>query len=282
MLSAKFDDFIINLYDSAKPSEFINSLDDSVLIQRYPELYILKQTEQEPEWHPEGDVFKHTMLVIDRAAELRDTLTDADDKAVLMLSALCHDFGKPDVTSEKNGRIVSPGHEGKGVEPTRTFLERMKIPELIINRVTQMVAEHLKPSALYKNRHNVSDSAIKRLIHRVDIDMLLLVAKSDHFGRTTEDAIRREFPAGEWLKARTDKVIEKDKKPKPFLNGKILLSKGVPPSKVMSKILTGAYHRQMLGKINNVSEAIAWFENSYPEFTNHCSPEEKSNSMMSA
>ena len=78
---------------------------------------------QDPEWHPEGEVFTHTMLVLDRAHELIDDLPYAKQVTV-MLAALAHDFGKPATTEFIEGRWRSRGHEEAGIEPTQSFLDR--------------------------------------------------------------------------------------------------------------------------------------------------------------
>ena len=91
-----------------------------------PELVPLKQTEQEPDWHPEGDVWIHTLLAMDEAALLIDDL-DRPRALAVMLGTLCHDLGKPATTRFEEGRIRSRGHEEAGVPPTLSLLDRFKV-----------------------------------------------------------------------------------------------------------------------------------------------------------
>ncbi|MEP6742350.1 MAG: hypothetical protein ABJB61_07610, partial [bacterium] len=95
-----------------------------VIDQLSPEIKALFDVPQDPEWHPEGDVFIHTGLVIDGARELINDLPYAKQVTV-MLAALAHDFGKPATTEFVDGRLRSRGHEEAGVAPTESFLDRL-------------------------------------------------------------------------------------------------------------------------------------------------------------
>lgn len=197
--SNKYKEFLDNLYNSLQPSDYINSMPKAELYDLYPELAILSNTPQEPDWHPEGDVFVHTMMVIDEAAKSKVQLNTDSEKHILMLSSLCHDLGKAVTTFEKNGRIVSPMHEQKGVPIAEEFLIRIGVYFEYLPQIFSLIREHLRPTQLYINKNNVSNNAIIRLSNRVDIRMLLLVSEADHFGRLTTDAIERDFPAKDWL-----------------------------------------------------------------------------------
>jgi tRNA nucleotidyltransferase (CCA-adding enzyme) len=266
MMSNIFLNFYDNLIFEDKPSSFIFKLKDENLLNLFPELELLTQTPQDPLWHPEGNVFEHTMLVIDQAAIIKNRINNQEDKIVLMFAALCHDFGKPLTTTEKNGRIVSPNHEAKGAEPSEKFLRKFELSETIIEKIVKLVKEHLRPATLHKAKPYVSFSAIKRLSYRVDIEMLLLVAEADHFGRTTEDAINREFPAGQWLKQMYNKTNKSPytSRPKALLNGNILIEIGYPEGKLLGKILKTIYNYQLKKKIFTGDEALALLEKLFP------------------
>ena len=107
---------------------------DLGIVERdYPELHALIGTKQEEEWHPEGDVWTHTLMVIDQAAKIirrsvipteesndeRRNPFSEEEKLQIMLGAVCHDLGKPATTEFVEGRIRSRGHESAGKEPTR-------------------------------------------------------------------------------------------------------------------------------------------------------------------
>jgi tRNA nucleotidyltransferase (CCA-adding enzyme) len=209
------------------------------LLRFFPELKALVGVKQDPEWHPEGSVWEHNNLVIDAAAEIRDRDIEADrpdtdlEKTSLMFGALCHDFGKPCTTILKDGRWRSPGHDVAGEKPTRLFMARLTKDTKLTERVVSYVREHLKPALYYKVRHEIKPSAIRRLSLRVNIEKLVRMAKSDHFGRLTQDAMERRFEAGDWLLEQSRLLNVLDEQPKPLLTGKMLLSLGVKPGPIM-------------------------------------------------
>lgn len=118
--------------------------------------------------------------------------------------------------------------------------------------------EHLKPALLYKARAEVKPSAIRRLALRVDIEKLVRVARADHFGRTTPDALAREFPAGEWLLEQSRLLNVLDERPKPFLTGKYLLSLGMKPGPDMGKLIAESFELQLEGELSDAGAAQAW------------------------
>ena len=105
------------LLQAARPSIGLAlALDLGVVDRLWPELHALVGCPQEPEWHPEGDVWVHTLMVVDQARKRIDGLARGP-AAAMMLGAICHDLGKPATTAVIDGRIRSPGHEEAGVEP---------------------------------------------------------------------------------------------------------------------------------------------------------------------
>ncbi|MDQ2855675.1 MAG: HD domain-containing protein, partial [Acidobacteriota bacterium] len=131
-----------------------------VLDKLFPEIDALREVPQDPVWHPEGDVYVHTRLVIDRARELIDDLPYAKQVTV-MLAALAHDFGKPSTTEFLEGHWRSRGHEDGGVSPTQSFLDRLNIRTLdgydVQAQVIAIVRDHLKPGEFYNRREEVGD-----------------------------------------------------------------------------------------------------------------------------
>jgi tRNA nucleotidyltransferase (CCA-adding enzyme) len=239
-----------------RPSIGLEILRQTRTLRFFPELEALIDVPQDPTWHPEGCVWTHTLMVVDEAAKLRT----ADEKAnlILMFGALCHDFGKPETTIWKDGHWRSPAHDVLGMRPTEEFLRRLTDEASLIERVTVLVREHLRPAMLYNDREKVTPGAIRRLALRVSIPELLRVAEADHFGRTTEDALRREFPAKQWLLEQAAKLHVRDERPKPLLKGRHLLSLGMRPSPQMGEILEEAFALQLDGVINSLGEAEDW------------------------
>ena len=178
---------IEKLLFAPKPSiGFAVAMDLAVIAKLFPELQALAGCPQEPEWHPEGDVWVHTLQVIDQARTRIDDLPRPHQLAV-MLGAVCHDLGKPATTKLIDGRIRSLDHEERGVEPARAFLDRLNVNAFdgydVRKQVLGITAQHLKPGSWFKVRDEVGDGAFRRLAHKVDLELLARVAKSDCEGR---------------------------------------------------------------------------------------------------
>ncbi len=252
------------LLKSKKPSLGLEWLRRMNLLRYFPELEALIGVQQDPEWHPEGDVWVHNNMVVDEAAIVRDTEIEPNtdqtefEKITLMLGALCHDFGKPKCTFLKEGRWRSPAHDVMGERPTRSFLKRMTRDHKLIEQVVAFVREHLKPALLYNVRNEVKPSAFKRLALKVNIKKLVQVAKADHFGRTTPDAIRREFPAGEWLLKQSESLDVLEKKPTAFLTGKMLIQLGVKPGPHMGTLIQESFELQLEGELKSIEDVCHW------------------------
>ena len=226
-----------------------------VIEQLFPELNALIDCPQEPEWHPEGDVWTHNLLVIDQARKDIHDLSHAKQVAV-MLGATCHDFGKPSTTATIDGRIRSLNHEAMGVEPTTTFLDRLQIYKLsgydVRGQVLGLVAHHLKPGMWHTARDGVGDGAFRRLARKVDLDLLTRVATADCRGRDgTFDC-----SAMKWFRSRAEALGVENAPPDPILMGRHLVGLGVTPGPQLGKVLQQIYDRQLDGEITSVDEAI--------------------------
>src|SRR5215207_6519589 len=228
----------------------------------FPEIQSLIGVPQDPEWHPEGDVFVHTQLVIDRARELIDDLSYARQVTV-MLAALAHDFGKPATTQFIDGRLRSRGHEEAGVSPAESFLRRINVHTIdgynVRGQVIALVREHLKPGEFYKKRDEVGDGAFRRLARRCEPDLLYRVAKADSLGRNADWVPRDKWygsEAQEWFIERARELEVERTAPPPILMGRHLLDLGVEPGPQMGEITRAVYEMQLDGRVRNLDEAI--------------------------
>jgi len=253
-----FGEFKKLLLKAVRPSLGLEWMRKLGLLSYFPELGDLIGVQQEPEWHPEGDVWIHNNMVIDEAAKLRRDEYGEFGNLALMLGALCHDFGKPAATVFSEGRWRSPAHDVRGEAPTRSFLDRLTRETALVEEVVVFVREHLKPALLYKARAEVKPSAIRRLALRVDIEKLVRVARADHFGRTTPDALARQFPAGEWLLEQSRLLNVLDEKPKPYLTGKFLLTLGMKPGPEIGKLIAESFELQLEGDLADMESAQEW------------------------
>lgn len=197
-----------HLLFSEKPSDFLIFMRRNNLLADYPELFSLIITPQEPDWHPEGTVWNHSLMVLDVAAEFRHHYPAEQAAAEFMFGALCHDFGKPYTTVFAKNKFKSPMHDSLGLAPTNTFLVRLGLDHLI-PKVEKYVLEHLKPIHLYKVRDSVSDSAIRKLSERINLLDLVNLSRCDHWGRTDREAIERTYVAGDWLLERYKNLKKK-------------------------------------------------------------------------
>jgi tRNA nucleotidyltransferase (CCA-adding enzyme) len=231
------------------------------LDQLFPEIKSLIEVPQDPEWHPEGDVFVHTRLVLDRAHELMEGLPYAK-QVTIMLGALAHDFGKPSTTEFLEGRWRSRGHEEAGVEPTEHFLDRLNIHTLdgynVRAQVVALVRDHLKPGEFYKKRDEVGDGAFRRLARKCELDLLYRVAKADSLGRNAEWVPREKWytaEAQEWFIQRAKELDVDHQPPAPILLGRHLIELGLEPGPKMGEITRAVYEMQLDGRVLDVEAA---------------------------
>ena len=235
----------------------------AVLEKLFPEIAALVDVPQDPEWHPEGEVFTHTILVLDRARELIDDLAYAKQVTV-MLAALAHDFGKPATTEFIEGRWRSRGHEEAGVAPTESFLNRLNLHSLagydVRSQVLAIVRDHLKPGEFYKKRAEVGDGAFRRLARKCEPDLLYRVARADSLGRNSEDVPREKWygaEAQEWFIKRVRELNIEQGPPPPLLMGRHLLELGLPPGPRIGEITQTVYEMQLNNSVRNLEEAKA-------------------------
>jgi tRNA nucleotidyltransferase (CCA-adding enzyme) len=238
-----------------RPSLGLGLLSEWGMLRRVaPELVPLADTPQDPAWHPEGDVWTHTLLAADQAAALLGDL-DRPRALTVMLATLCHDLGKPSTTRFERGRIRSPGHEEAGLRPTTALLDRWNVHTLlgydVRAQVLALVGNHLKPGQLYDDRDKVGDGAIRRLAARCEPVLLYKVARADCLGRTGEFAP----VAMDWFLERVRQLDVVSKPPEPLLRGRDVLALGLAPGPEVGRIVRAVYERQLDGAVGTAEEA---------------------------
>lgn len=226
------------LLQGRRPSLGLAFLEGSELLRFFPELAAMVDVPQDPEWHPEGDVWVHTRMVVDVAATLRD---GGDDDEALMFGALCHDLGKPATTfTDEDGRIRSPNHADEGVPLVEAWLGRLRAPAALIDRVAALVRHHLAPGMLFYA--GSSRRAYRRLARRLGeagVTMALLerVARADHLGRTTDDARAGSFEPGDALLRIARELAIERAAPQDAVLGRHLIARGLRPGPDFGAIL---------------------------------------------
>lgn len=242
-LFAEFEKLFLK---SEKPSLGLMAAHElEIFSELFPHFIEMSKTPQDKEWHPEGDVWVHTLMVVDEAAIVmrREGMTK-DESLVQILSALLHDVGKPETTFEnEEGRIVSPGHEQKGETKAREFLQKINAPKEIEEKVVRLVMNHMIPGSLYRAEQKgtfISDSAIKRLalkLHPATINDLVRLCEADSFGRGLDNIDRSNYLPGKWLAEKAEKLGIYIKKPESLLRGRDLINMGFEPGKDFGKII---------------------------------------------
>lgn len=233
------------LLKSERPSLALMALRDiGAIDELYPELSALQNTQQEIEWHPEGDVWIHTLMVVDAAKEVcRLERLDKESSQAVMYAALCHDLGKPETTTFSDGRLRSIGHEEAGKGPTARFLEKVGVSKDLIARVVPLVVNHLWPGTMYRDhlkKKEVSDGAFRRLAKRLapaTIAELTYVSEADNLGRgpfldpdhKDQFLLPEPYAAGKWVREQAQKLGVEKEPPKPILQGRDLIQLGFKP-----------------------------------------------------
>ncbi|MDD5360160.1 MAG: HD domain-containing protein [Sulfurovaceae bacterium] len=240
------------LLKSPKPSIGFEILRQIGVMKYFPELQNIINIPQSHIYHPEGDVWTHTMMVVDEMAKLRIGKEKLDLK--LMLAALCHDFGKATHTQIEDDKIRAIGHEKAGVELAKDFLYRLTNEHDFIKSILPLVEYHLVPSMYFKN--HARDKKIRHLSTKVNISELLILARADFFGRTTQEAMSGIYEAGDWMEKKAKELGVYNSPPKSFLKGKDLIDLGLEPSPKFSEILHQMYEKQLNGEIKSKEEAI--------------------------
>jgi tRNA nucleotidyltransferase (CCA-adding enzyme) len=228
-----------------------------VIDRLFPELRALVGCPQEPDWHPEGDVWIHTLLVIDEARSRIDDL-DRPRQLAVMLGAVCHDLGKPATTAFVDGRIRSIDHEQAGVGPATAVLDRLNVHTIggfdVRRQVLGITAHHLKPGMFGMSKTPVSDGAFRRLAQKVDLELLARVAKSDCMGRGGGF----DCSSMDWFLERARQLGVEHAPPRPLVLGRHLLALGMSPGPRIGELLRAVYERQLDGSITTVEEGLAF------------------------
>lgn len=234
---------------------FALALELGVIERLLPEVARLVGCPQEPEWHPEGDVWVHTLLVIDEARKRVDGLA-VPQAVTVMLGALCHDLGKPSTTALIDGRIRSMEHEEQGVAPATALLDRLNVRTMqgydVRRDVLGIVANHLKPGMFYNADPRAGDGAFRRLAQKVDLELLAYVAKADCEGRGGGF----DCSAMDWFLARARELGVEHAPPEPLVRGRHLLPLGVRPGPRLGEVLREVYERQLDGTVQDFESAL--------------------------
>lgn len=237
-----FKEFSKLLLKADKPSLGLQFLKECEWLKHFPELYNLIGCPQHPKWHPEGDVWNHTMLVIDNAAVLRSSLPDSL-KLTYMFGTLLHDIGKPSTTTPE---LTSYGHDDEGAKMVPVFMCRLTNEMKLIEDVTSIVKLHMIPGQLTVGKS--SKSAWRRLHNKFRLDVLGFQSKADSAGRTGMSILDEHKPSELCFQYFEEfGISETGPNIKPLVQGRDIIKLGLSPSSLFGKLLAEAYEMQLEG-----------------------------------
>src|SRR3984957_6666214 len=220
--------------------------------EHFPQLAVLRGVEQDPEWHPEGDVWVPSGLAADQAARLADEAgLTGTDRLVIVFAALLHDVGKAAKTQVVKGRVVSWGHAEAGEAPAAAFLRSIGCPEGVAARILPLVRRHMSCLGA------PTKPAARRLVRKLPpppLAGLPLPRAADVKGRGNPGAAS---PAGGWLEMGRGLKIEEQPE-KGLLTGYHLIAAGLQPGLAFKPLLAMALAAQDAGEFEDEAGAVRW------------------------
>lgn len=210
-----------------------------------PEILVLKGCEQPPQFHPEGDVFVHTRIMLELLPE--------QVSLPLVLSVLFHDIAKPATFQvDETGRIRFNTHDKIGAEMTGEILRRLKFPNQVVDSTVEAVANHM----VFKDVQKMRVSKLKRFMARStfedEMELHRVDCTSSHGMLDNYEFIRVKQ---EEFAAETEPLI-----PKPLINGHDLMARGVAPGPKLGELLTAIQNLQLEGTLHTPEEALEWLK----------------------
>lgn len=208
-----------------------------------PEVMLLQGCEQPPQWHPEGDVFVHTRLML--------SLLAPNANLPLVLSVLLHDIAKPATqTRDEDGRIRFSGHAEEGAIMAEAILKRFRYPNALIDEVVSRVAGHMMFLELPKMR----TAKLKRLLDGPHFEGDLELHRIDCLGSNGK------LDSYEYVREKQKEFASAPLVPPPLITGADLIARGAVPGPLFRQILTQAQDLQLENNLSNREDALAWLD----------------------
>ena len=249
-LAAEWEKLLLKGKRPSLGLEFLRACD---WLKFYPELIPLIACEQYERWHPEGDVWTHTLHALDALPLVLDPDAPQSDNLLVAVSALCHDFGKPLVSRrEDDGRITAHGHEHAADSLVRSFTERLWNLRGFADEVVKFVNAHMRPLSLVFQ--GASDKAYRRLAAEIGrLDLLAKIAECDTRA-SPPNPPNLEMIAE--FKRRAAALFVLQAPPAPIIQGRHLIALGMAPSPRFKTILDALYDKQLEGAFNDESGGL--------------------------
>lgn len=243
-------DELLKIITQKNPGAGLELLRVSGLLRHIlPEVEVMYGVEQPPEFHPEGDVFTHTCLVLDMIYENTGGLASPE----LAMAGLLHDVGKPPTFSVSD-RIRFNGHDKLGADMSREICRRLKFSNRQIELIYELIRDHLK----FKDVFHMKKSTLKRFIGQPDFEEHMILHLADCL------ASHGSTEAYEFVMNKFDEFKDEEIKPEPLLGGRDLIEMGYKPGPIFTEILNFVEEAQLEGEISSTSEALELVSKKYP------------------
>lgn len=230
-------------------------MDESGLLpQILPEVAALKGVAQPPDFHPEGDVYTHTLLALEQLNQ---------PSFEVALATLLHDVGKPKTVRVEAGRIRFPGHETEGATLAAEIGRRLRLSNDEIEKVCALVRDHLR----LKDVRTMKASTLKRFLNEPHFEDLMAVCRADILA-SHKDLGSYQFA----LEARARFLAERSLRPEPLLRGRDLIAAGLTPSPRFTEILRRVEDLQLEGRLKSREEALEYVRKTWPELFARTNP----------
>jgi putative nucleotidyltransferase with HDIG domain len=216
-----------------------------LLAELLPEVKAMQGVEQPPDWHPEGDVWVHTLAMLRHMGPA---------KPALAWGTLLHDVGKP-VTQTREDRIRFNGHDRVGAGMAREILSRLRASTELIDEVEYLVASHMRFMELPKMR----PSTLKRFLRHDTFPELLEMHRLDCLGSSGRLGTY-DFARQQWTSLTPDEL-----RPAPLATGRDVMALGVPQGPRVGELIRALEEEQLEGNLTTREQALAWLSRQVSE-----------------
>ncbi len=241
------DELVRILVHPARLRGFDLLVESGLMAQVLPEILNLKGVEQPPQWHPEGDVFIHTRLMLSQLPE--------DATLPLVLSVLLHDIAKPATFAvDETGRIRFNGHDKLGAQMAEDILRRLRFPNDVIEPTCTAVEHHM----VFKDVKKMRNSTLRRMMARPTWPDELALHRVDCLGSNGN------LENYHFMLSKADEFAQTPLIPQPLLTGRDLIEKGWSPGKELGLLLKKAQDAQLEGLLSTREDALAWLTTQSP------------------
>lgn len=239
--SERIRDELIKIFTRPHANLGLELLSQSGLLKEIlPEVEAMKGCVQSPEYHPEGDVFVHTKLLLEKLGD--------NPTPTLAFGALLHDVGKPPTFKMENGKIHFYEHDRVGAEMSREILTRLRFSNKDIETIVAAVGYHMRFMNVKEMRQGKLKAFLARDTFQEELELHRIDCSSSH----------GKLDNYEFLKLKIQEFKAEELKPKPYLTGHTLLAAGIPPGPLMGKIIKEGYEHQLEGGFKCEEDAVKW------------------------